>query len=86
MFTRSAIYATRYVKQRKTRNEQMTNAQIEKMVEARNADMAAESAARGDYFAATMKRAENIGSGSATQAEYEAMMTLRTEWKKQAAV
>lgn len=59
----------------------MTEAQIEKMVEARNAQMKAEADARGAYFAATMRRAENIGSGSATQGEYDAMMALKAKWE-----
>ena len=60
----------------------MTNAKIEKMVEQRNAQMKAENNARGAYFAATMRRAENIGSGSATQAEYDAMMALKANWQE----
>jgi len=61
----------------------MTNAQIEKMVEARNAEMNAEGVARAAYFAATHARAVSIGNGSATQAQYEEMMRLRAEWKGQ---
>jgi hypothetical protein len=49
----------------KRTKDMITIAQIEKMVEARNASMKAENDARGAYFAATMRRAESIGSGSA---------------------
>ena len=63
----------------------MTEAQIEKMVEARNAQMKAEDVARGAYFAATMRRAEGFGNGSATQAEYNAVMALRDKWQDAAA-
>jgi len=59
----------------------MTEAQIEKMVEARNAAMKAEANACGAYFAATMRRAENIGRGMATQAEYDDMMRLKAVWE-----
>lgn len=59
----------------------MTNAKIEKMIEARNASMKAESEARGAYFAATQARAISIGNGSAAQSEYENMMALRAEWQ-----
>ena len=59
----------------------MTNAQIEKMVKARNASMKAEGEARGAYFAATQARAVSIGNGSATQSEYENMMALRADWQ-----
>ena len=59
----------------------MTEAQIKKMVETRNAAMKAETAARGAYFAATMRRAENIGHGEATQAEYNEMMCLKATWE-----
>ena len=58
----------------------MTTAQIEKMVEARNAQMKAEAAARGAYFTATLRRAESFGRGTATQAEYNGMMDLRADW------
>ena len=59
----------------------MTNAKIEKMVEARNASMKLESEARGAYFAATHARAVSIGNGSATQSEYEEMMSLKADWE-----
>jgi hypothetical protein len=59
----------------------MTNAQIEKMVEARNAQIKAEGDARGAYFAATQKRAVSIGNGSATQAQYGSMMALKSIWE-----
>ena len=59
----------------------MTNAQIEKMVEARNAQMKAEGDARGAYFAATQERAASMGNGSATQAGYETMMALKSTWE-----
>jgi hypothetical protein len=58
----------------------MTDAQIEKMVEQRNAQMQAEAEARGAYFAATHERAISIGAGNATQAQYEEMMRLRNRW------
>jgi hypothetical protein len=58
----------------------MTEAQIEKMVEIRNAQMKAEADARGAYFAATHKRAIAIGAGTATQSQYEEMMQLRAVW------
>ena len=58
----------------------MTDAQIERMVEQRNAQMKAECDARGAYFAATHERAIAIGAGTATQAQYEKMMQLRTRW------
>ena len=59
----------------------MTNADFEKMIADRNAAMKAENEARGAYFAATQARAASIGNGSATQAEYEAMMALRAIWQ-----
>jgi hypothetical protein len=58
----------------------MTDAQIEKMVEQRNAQMKAEGDARGAYFAATHERAIAIGAGTATQAQYDALMTIRSRW------
>jgi len=56
----------------------MTN--IEAMVEARSAQMKAEADARGAYFAATQERAASIGNGSATQAQYDNMMSLKSKW------
>ena len=64
----------------------MTQEQIEKMVEVRNAAMNAENEARGAYFAAAMRRAESIGRGEATQAEYDAMMALKADWENMKAV
>lgn len=58
----------------------MTDAQIEKMVEQRNAQIEAEGDARAAYFAATHERAIAIGAGNATQAQYEEMMRLRNLW------
>tara|TARA_R100000951_G_scaffold104367_1_gene97502 strand:- start:398 stop:598 length:201 start_codon:yes stop_codon:yes gene_type:complete len=57
-----------------------TTAQIEKMVEARNAAMKAEGNARGAYFAATHERAASIGNGAATQSQYDRMMALKAKW------
>ena len=59
----------------------MTNAQIQKMVETRNDQMALESIARGEYFAATQKRAASIGKGEATSSGYNSMMALKSNWE-----
>lgn len=53
---------------------------IEIMIEARNAEMKVEDDARGAYFAATQERAASIGNGSATQAQYDNMMLLKSKW------